>query len=74
MWLFKKKQINSEEYNILLAKITRLEAEIDTLDVKLLNMQDNAKTLRAKLRRKLEEEEHEEDKTKDIYKGVLLPE
>lgn len=72
MWFKKKQQIDSAEYKKLSERITKLEGDVNMLDVKLLNMQESAKVLRAKLRRKLEEEEPE--KAKDIYSGMLIPE
>jgi hypothetical protein len=71
MWFSKKAQLDSAEYKKLNEKITKLEGDVNMLDVKILNMQESAKLLRAKLRKKLEDTDA--DEPKDIYNGVLLP-
>lgn len=72
MWFKKKELIDSVEYKKLSERITKLEGDVNMLDVKLLNMQDSQKVLRTRLRKKLEEVE--EVKEKDIYSGMLIPE
>lgn len=72
MWFKKKELIESVEYKKLSERITKLEGDVNMLDVKLLNMQDSQKVLRTRLRKKLEEVE--EVKEKDIYSGMLIPE
>lgn len=80
MFFNKKQTLNSDEYEKLSKKMIDLKEELETFGVKLNVLRTDVDNLRGNFNRKLkglkkeEMEEEEDSKTKDIYRGILLPE